>query len=377
MSDCDLLSLATKGVQTLSPYQAGKPIDELKREYGVSDVIKLASNENPLGPSKNVITAIQQELAELSRYPDGNAFELKKSLATKHSVGIEQITIGNGSNDILEILTRAFVTAAHEIVFSQHAFAVYPIVTQAVGAKAVVVPAKNWGHDLEAMHQAITNKTRVVFIANPNNPTGTWIGKKDLAKFLEAVPETVLVVLDEAYFEYAERDTTAKDYPNGIDFLSQYSNLIVTRTFSKAYGLAGLRVGYSVSNSQVADILNRVRQPFNVNSLALKAAETALSDTDYLETGIKLNTQGMEQLITAFEKRALDYIPSVGNFICVNVGDNGLKVYDDLLYEGVIVRPVANYEMPEYLRITIGTEKENDRFIAALNKVLNNESESH
>ena len=213
MSDCDLLSLATKGVQTLSPYQAGKPIDELKREYGVSDVIKLASNENPLGPSAKVISAIQNELSELSRYPDGNAFDLKKDLAKKHSVAIDQITIGNGSNDILEILTRAFVTPEHEIIFSQHAFAVYPIVTQAVGAKAVVVPAIDWGHDLEAMQLAITSKTRVIFIANPNNPTGTWLGKKDLSDFLQAVPDNVLVVLDEAYFEFANDALSAKVYP--------------------------------------------------------------------------------------------------------------------------------------------------------------------
>lgn len=370
MSDCDLLSLATKGVQTLSPYQAGKPIDELKREYGVSDVIKLASNENPLGPSEKVISAIQCELAELSRYPDGNAFDLKKALAKKHSVDIEQITVGNGSNDILEILTRAFVTPEHEIIFSQHAFAVYPIVTQAVGAKAVVVPAKNWGHDLEAMLQAITTKTKVVFIANPNNPTGTWIDNNDLSHFLKAVPENVLVVLDEAYFEFADFDQFAKDYPNGIEWLEQYPNLIVTRTFSKAYGLAGLRVGYSVSSSQVADVLNRVRQPFNANSLALKAAEIALADIEYLEAGINLNAQGMAQLISAFESMTLNFIPSVGNFVCVNVGDNAMKVYDDLLCEGVIVRPVANYEMPEYLRITIGTTEENDRFISALKKVL-------
>lgn len=371
MSDCDLFSLATKGVQSLSPYQAGKPIDELKREYGVSDVIKLASNENPLGPSKKVLSAIQNELAELSRYPDGNGFALKQALANKYSVDIKQITLGNGSNDILEILTRGFVTPEHEVVFSQHAFAVYPIVTQAVGAKSVVVPAKNWGHDLNAMQQAITDKTRVIFIANPNNPTGTWLTEKELSAFLHAVPENVLVVLDEAYFEYAHSDVSAKDYPDGIGWLKQYHNLIVTRTFSKAYGIAGLRVGYSVSNAQVADVLNRVRQPFNVNSLALKAAEIALSDIDYLKAGIELNAQGMKQLITNFKQMNLNYIPSVGNFICVEVGEQAMKVYDDLLYEGVIVRPVANYEMPQYLRITIGTEKENERFVRALKKVLN------
>ena len=371
MSNCDLFSLATKGVQALSPYQAGKPIDELEREYGVSDVIKLASNENPLGPSEKVIKAIQNELKDLSRYPDGNGFSLKQAISKLQSVDVEQITLGNGSNDILEILTRAFVTPDHEVLFSQHAFAVYPIVTQAVGAKAVVVPAKNWGHDLDAMQQAITDKTRVIFIANPNNPTGTWLGQKELSVFLQAVPESVLVVLDEAYFEYSYSDESAKDYPNGVEWVKQYSNLIVTRTFSKAYGLAGLRVGYSISNPQVADVLNRVRQPFNVNSLALKAAEIALEDTEHLDAGIKLNAHGMSQLISAFEIMNLEYIPSVANFICVKVGDNAMKVYDDLLYEAVIVRPVANYEMPEYLRITIGTEKENDRFIAALKKVLN------
>ena len=371
MSDCDLFSLATTGVQSLSPYQAGKPIDELKREYGVSDVIKLASNENPLGPSPKVISAIENELSELSRYPDGNGFDLKSVLAIKYSVPENQITLGNGSNDILEILTRAFVTSQHEIIFSQHAFVVYPIVTQAVGAKAVVVPAKNWGHDLNAMQQAVTDKTRLIFIANPNNPTGTWLSNKELTSFMKAVPENVLVVLDEAYFEFADNDINAENYPNGVELGKQFPNLIVTRTFSKAYGLAGLRVGYSISDPQVADALNRVRQPFNVNSLALKAAEIAVGDVEYLEKGLRLNADGMCYLISAFDKMNLSYIPSVGNFICVNVGDNAMKVYDDLLYEGVIVRPVANYEMPEYLRITIGTEKENERFITALDKVLN------
>lgn len=371
MSDCDLLSLATKGVQTLSPYQPGKPIDELEREYGVSDIIKLASNENPLGPSKKVIAALQAELDELSRYPDGNAFDLKKALSQKHNVDISQITIGNGSNDILEILTRAFVTPEHEVVFSQHAFAVYPIVTQAVGAKAVVVPAKNWGHDLPAMQGAITDKTKVVFIANPNNPTGTWIGKDSLAEFLKAVPANVLVVLDEAYFEYAYADSAAENYPNGIELLNEYPNLIVTRTFSKAYGLAGLRIGYSVSDANVADVLNRVRQPFNANSLALRAAEIALTDDDYLALGVKTNEEGMQQLIAGFNELSLSFIPSVGNFICVNVGAEAMKVYDDLLYEGVIVRPIANYEMPEFLRVTIGIKEENSRFIMALRKVLN------
>lgn len=376
MSKCDLFSLATPAVQALSPYQPGKPLDELKREYGISEAIKLASNENPLGPSKKAIEAIKNELADLSRYPDGNAFNLKKALAKKHNVAMEQITIGNGSNDILEILTRAFVTPEHEVVFSQHAFAVYPIVTQAVGAKAVVVPARNWGHDLDAMQKAITDKTRVIFIANPNNPTGTWLTKNELAEFISAVPETALIVLDEAYFDFAYDDgknqnsLAEKEYPDGIAWLHTFPNLVVTRTFSKAYGLAGLRIGYSVSHPRVADVLNRVRQPFNVNSLALLAAEVVLDDQDYLQQGIKLNASGMTQLVTAFDEMQLDYIPSVGNFVCVKVGTNAMSVYDRLLYEGVIVRPVANYEMPEYLRVTVGTPDENERFIDALKKVL-------
>lgn len=372
MPDIDLFSLATRGVQALKPYQAGKPLDELKREYGITEAIKLASNENPLGPSPKVLKAIQNELTELSRYPDGNAFDLKKALAKKHDVDIKQIIIGNGSNDILEILTRAFVTPEHEVIFSQHAFAVYPIVTQAVGATAVVVPAKDWGHDLDGMLQVISDKTRVIFIANPNNPTGTSLSKKEISQFLSRVAENVLVVLDEAYFDYANDEKLgANDYPNGINWIKEYSNVIVTRTFSKAYGLAGLRVGYSVSHPDIANILNRVRQPFNVNSMALRAAEIALSDEEYLQAGINLNASGMQQLIKAFTAMELTYIPSVGNFVCVKIGQNAMKVYDQLLYEGVIVRPVANYEMPEYLRVTIGTKEENSRFIKALEKVLN------
>lgn len=374
MSDTDLFSLATQGVQSLQPYQAGKPLDELKREYGITEAIKLASNENPLGPSPKVLKALQNDLNELSRYPDGNAFALKKALANKHGIEINQIIIGNGSNDILEILTRAFVTPAHEVIFSQHAFAVYPIVTQAVGAKAVIVPAKDWGHDLDGMLKVVTDKSRLIFIANPNNPTGTSLSKNEINQFLSKLPKSVLVVLDEAYFDYAnDEQLGATDYPNGINWIKEYSNVIVTRTFSKAYGLAGLRIGYSVSHPDVANILNRVRQPFNVNSMALRAAEVALSDAEYLQAGINLNASGMQHLVKAFDTMALEYIPSVGNFICVKVGENAMKVYDQLLCEGVIVRPIANYEMPEFLRVTIGTKAENDRFIKALKKVLNKE----
>lgn len=367
-----ILDLVAPGVKGLKPYQPGKPIEELQREYGVQHVVKLASNENPLGPNPRVLDVIRDELPELARYPDGNGYELKHALANRLTVPMNMITLGNGSNDILELLTRAFVTPENEVIFSRHAFAVYPIVTQAVNARAVVVPAKNWGYDLDAIQRAITSDTRLILIANPNNPTGTWLGAQALKQFIMNVPEHALVVIDEAYFEYAsDARLGAADYPNALQWLSVFPNLIVTRTFSKAYGLAGLRIGYSVSHPQVADILNRVRQPFNVNSLALTAASTALADLNYLERAIDCNTSGMQQLVTGFTALSLPYIPSVGNFVCVEVGTTAAKVYDDLLHEGVIVRPVANYEMPNHLRVTVGTEAENTVFLNALKKVLN------
>ncbi|MDX1824171.1 MAG: histidinol-phosphate transaminase, partial [Thiohalomonadales bacterium] len=283
----DIYSLATPGVQALQPYQPGKPLTELEREYGIREAVKLASNENPLGPSPAALAAIREQLADLARYPDGNGFALKAALAQKHNIDAAQITLGNGSNDILELLARAFVTTEHEVIFSQHAFAVYPIVTQAVGAKAVVTAARQWGHDLDAMLAAINEKTRLIFIANPNNPTGTWLTRQQLEAFFSRVPSHVVVVLDEAYFEYASDPAMgASEYPNGIQWLKTCSNLVVTRTFSKAYGLAGLRVGYSISQAPIADLLNRVRQPFNVNSLALAAAEAALQDKGHLEKGL-------------------------------------------------------------------------------------------
>jgi len=370
MSGMDFLSLATPGVRTLKPYQPGKPLTELEREYGVRNAVKLASNENPLGPSPTTLEVIREHLHDLARYPDGNGFALKAALANKHGVDATQITLGNGSNDILELLARAFVTPDNEVIFSQHAFAVYPIVTQAVGARAVVTAAKNWGHDLDAMLAAINDNTRLIFIANPNNPTGTWLTQQQLAQFLSQVPLHVVVVLDEAYYEYASDPAMAAgDYPNGMQWLSEYPNLVVTRTFSKAYGLAGLRVGYSVSHGDIADLLNRVRQPFNVNSLALAAAEAALQDKNHLGKALACNVAGMQQYTRAFTAMGLKYIPSIANFVSVNVGE-GASVYEQLLRQGVIVRPVANYGMPEYLRITVGTAEENERCICALKQVM-------
>lgn len=365
---CDFLALALPGVQKLSPYVPGKPVDELARELSLdpANIVKLASNENPLGPSPKVLEAIQRELPELTRYPDGNGFALKSSLATRYGVALEQVTLGNGSNDILEMVAHAYLAPGLNAVFSAHAFAVYPIATQAVGAQGKVVPAKDWGHDLEAMLAAIDEQTRVVFIANPNNPTGTWFGPEALQRFLKQVPEKVLVVLDEAYIEYAEGD----ELPDGMQFLADYPNLLVSRTFSKAYGLAALRVGYAISSPAIASVLNRVRQPFNVNSLALSAACAALADEDYLTRSRQVNTLGMRQLEEGFRALGLEWIASRGNFIAVDFGRDAAPINQALLHEGVIVRPVAGYGMPTFLRVSIGTEQENARFLEALRGVL-------
>lgn len=363
---CDYIALAAQGVQGLTPYVPGKPVEELERELGIRNIIKLASNENPLGPSPKVLAALEQVKAELSRYPDGNGFKLKQALSQHLQVAIDTITLGNGSNDVLEIIARAYLAPGDEAIYSQYAFAVYPISIQAVNATAVVTPAVNYGHDLKAMAAAITAKTKLIFIANPNNPTGTWFGKTEWETFMSQVPETVLVVLDEAYIEYVE-DAGALD---GLQYVSRYPNLIVSRTFSKAYGLAGLRVGYCISHPQVANVLNRVRQPFNVDSFALAAATAVLDDADYLQRSRQVNSDGMRQLVAGFKKLGLDYIPSAGNFIVVHVGRDAGPVYQSLLKEGVIVRPVANYGMPHSLRISIGLPQENQRFLDALQRVL-------
>lgn len=365
---CDFLALAQPGVQKLSPYVPGKPVDELARELNLDPdtIVKLASNENPLGPSPKAVEAIKAQLDELTRYPDGNGFALKQKLAERCGVTISQVTLGNGSNDILELVARAYLAPGLNAVFSEHAFAVYPIATQAVGAQAIAVPARHWGHDLPAMLAAIDENTRVVFIANPNNPTGTWFGADELDEFLAAIPERVLVVLDEAYIEYAGDG----DLPDGLKYLASHPNLLVSRTFSKAYGLAALRVGYAICSAQIADVLNRVRQPFNVNSLALAAACAALDDEDFLARSRACNAAGMRQLEAGFRQLGLDWIPSRGNFIAVDFGRDAAPINQALLQDGVIVRPVTGYGMPTFLRVSIGTEAENARFLDVLSKVL-------
>lgn len=362
----DFLSLTAPGVAGLQPYQPGKPVDELEREYGLSNAIKLASNENPLGPGEQALKAMRACEKTLGRYPDGNGFTLKKLLAEQSGVRSDMITLGNGSSEILELVARTFVTPANQVLFSQHAFAVYPILTQAIGAEAVVTPAKNWGHDLEAMREAITNRTRLIFVTNPNNPTGTWVNSGELYRFLTAVPDHAIVIVDEAYFEYVLEE----DYPDSIKWLNEFPNLVVTRTFSKIHGLAGLRIGYGVSHPDVAELLNRVRQPFNTNTMALVAAEAALNDKTHVANSLAVNSNGMRQLTSAFTRLGLNYIPSVGNFICVEFNRPGLEIYEALLRKGVIIRPVGVYGMPDHLRVTIGLEEENDRFIRSLEEIL-------
>jgi histidinol-phosphate aminotransferase len=362
----DFLKLAQPGITELSPYQPGKPIEELERELGIVDIIKLASNENPLGPSRVVIESITGQLAELARYPDGSAYQLKDKLQAKLGIDPAMVTVGNGSNDVLELVARVFLGPGLESIVSEHSFVVYPLVTKSLGAELIVIPAIDFGQDLNATRASIGDRTRVIFIANPNNPTGTWVDKQSLLSFLDAVPEEVLVVLDEAYAEYVAEP----DYPNGLELVDDYPNLIVTRTFSKAYGLAGLRMGYSVSHPDIADLMNRVRQPFNVNAMSLAAALVALDDEAYLKESVRVNNEGMKMLTDACDQLGLGYIPSVGNFLTIDFGCDAMPIYDGLLQEGVIVRPIGVYGLPNHLRVTVGLPLENKRFIDSLKKLL-------
>ncbi len=354
--------LAPPYIRAIAPYQPGKPIAELERELGISGIVKLASNENPLGASPKAIAAMHEAIATISLYPDGNGFELKDALAKRYKVGLANLVLGNGSNDLLELASRAFLAPGDVAVYSAHAFAVYALATQAVGAKGVTVPAQEFGHDLEAMlSAAVQQKAKMVFIANPNNPTGTYLSAEALLAFLKALPAHVLVVLDEAYNEYLP---PAQRY-DSVSWLAKYPNLIISRTFSKAYGLAGLRVGYAIAHEQITDMMNRVRQPFNVNSVAQAAALAALHDIDFVQQTYELNRRGMQQITDGLNRLGLSYIPSFGNFISFRIG-GATAMYRRLLELGVIVRPIANYDMADYLRVSIGLETENEKFLTAL-----------
>lgn len=360
----DPYSLVLPSVASLKPYEPGKPEEELKRELHLDGIIKLASNENPLGCSQQARDALQQ-CNDIARYPDGSAFSLKQALAGRLNISPKQLTIGNGSNDILELLVRAFITANDTVVISEHAFAVYYLACRSVGANIEMIKARCWGHDPDAMLAACSEYTKMVFVANPNNPTGTYLPEGVLHKFLKQLPEHVIVVIDEAYFEYV----TAHDYGSALAYLDHFPNLVITRTFSKAYGLAGLRIGYGISSVQIADLLNRVRQPFNASRPAQNAAIQALDDDAFLDRSIQLNEQQKQFFYEHFDRLGLDYIESQGNFVSVNVSDE-YAVYQDMLKQGIIVRPIGNYGMPGWLRFTVGRADENQLALAALDKSL-------
>lgn len=358
--------LAPPYIRAIAPYPPGKPISELERELGITGIVKLASNENPLGASPLAVAAARAALDEIALYPDGNGFALKYALSQRYGVPQNHIVLGNGSNDMLELAARAFLTVGDKAVYSNHAFAVYPLATQSVGATGVSVPAIDFGHDLKAMLKAaIEHKAKLVFIANPNNPTGTFLKAAALLDFMRALPSNTLVVLDEAYNEYLPEECRY----DSVAWLKEFPNLIISRTFSKAYGLASLRVGYAFAHGDVADMMNRVRQPFNVNSVAQAAAVAALQDEDFVRQTNELNRRGMAQITGELSSLGLEYIPSFGNFVAFKIAD-AMAVYRRLLELGVIVRPIANYDMPGWLRVSIGLETENDKFLSALKRII-------
>lgn len=363
----DACELTPSSIRSIAPYQPGKPISELAREMSLNeaDIIKLASNENPVGVSPAARAAIEAALGDLARYPDGNGFELKQILAARYKVSPEQVVLGNGSNDVLELVARCFLHSGTSAVMSQHAFIVYHLATQVSGATRIETPAKDFGHDLDVMASAVRDDTRVAWIANPNNPTGTFVKAPELASFLERVPRRVIVVVDEAYNEYLP-DAVRTDT---VQWLARFPNLVLTRTFSKAYGLAGLRVGFGLAHPDVIGLMNRVRQPFNVNTLSQVAAVAALGDHEFVRKSVQLNHSGMRQLSEGLKRLGLDVIPSFGNFISFRVG-GAARVYQGLLKQGVIVRPIGIYGLPEHLRVSIGLESENERFLSALRMAL-------
>ncbi|HXZ55412.1 MAG TPA: histidinol-phosphate transaminase [Burkholderiales bacterium] len=363
----DLCEQSPSYVRAIAPYQPGKPISELAREMGLTEksIIKLASNENPFGVSPRAKAAIKKAIAGLERYPDGNAFDLKAALSMRYKVPEECIVVGNGSNDLLEMAAAVFLAPGRSAVYSEHCFAVYPLATQSRGARSIVVPAKRYGHDLDAMLAAIAADTHIVFVANPNNPTGTFVPGAELEAFVARIPRQVAVVVDEAYTEYLPSELRY----DSVAWLKKHPNLILTRTFSKVYGLAGLRVGFGFMQPDVAELLNRVRQPFNVNSLALAAATAALGDTKFVAKSTRMNRAGMAVLERDFKRLGLETIPSCANFITFRV-PRAAAVYERLLRQGVIVRPLGGYRMPEHLRVTVGTPKENRRFLKALAAAL-------
>jgi len=358
----DFKNLANHYIRQLVPYQPGKPLEELERELGITSAIKLASNENALGASPHALAAAQNALLNAHIYPDGGCFALKQALIQHHTIFYNQLSIGNGSENILEMIIKAYLSHDDSAVISQYAFLTIPLLIKSYGAKCITVPAIAYRHDIQGMIAAVNKKTRIIFIVNPNNPTGTYTTANELKHLLESIPPHVLVVVDEAYYEYIDH----VDYPQTINMLAQYPNLVITRTFSKVYGLAALRLGYAISSPDIADILNRARLPFNVNSIAAMAAEAALLDQDHVARSVKMNKEGMLQLEEGLRKIAIDFIPSLGNFITIDMKQNANAIYQQFLLRGIILRPLSAYDMSTHLRVTIGTHEQNERFLQAL-----------
>ncbi len=358
-------------LEEITPYKGGDfHINELKTlSKNKIKLTKLASNENPAGISLLAKKAIQKEINELARYPDSNGFQLKKIISQKYKVPIDWVVLGNGSNDILDLVARALVSPKDSVIFSEYSFAVYALSTKIIGAKGIKVPSKNFGHDLNAMKKAITENTKLIYIANPNNPTGTFLNEKSLKNFIKSVPSSIVIVLDEAYTEYLSK----KDSFNSISWIKNYSHLFISRTFSKAYGLAGLRIGFGIGQKKITNLINRVRHPFNVNTLAQVAAISAFKDKDFLKLSIKINKLGYAQITNAFDKLKVKYIPSYANFILFHAGDlnySSKKIFSILLSKGIIIRSVTEYGLNNWLRVSIGMPKENEKFIKALEIIL-------
>jgi len=353
-------------VGDLIPYVPGKPVEELERELGIKDAVKIASNENPLGPSPLAENAVKEAIHSLNRYPDGDAFYLKEKLSKKLGIKPETLIFGNGSNDVIDIAARTFMKPGDEAIFGEYAFIVYPIVTQAVGATSVISPMPNHVHDLRDMHSRITDKTKIIFIANPNNPTGTMVKRGEFEWFIENVPEDILVLVDEAYFEYVDD----KDYPNSLEYHNTGKSILTVRTFSKIYGLAGLRLGYGIAHEDIISNMQRVRHPFNSNSLSQVGAIAALDDNEHIERTKRVNREGLTYVTHELEKMGIRYAPSYTNFVLIDLEDDPMPIYNQLLREGVIVRPVAGYGLKTHLRVTIGTPEENYKFINGIKKVL-------
>lgn len=361
-----LKPLLPRHVQSLQAYQPGMTINELARKYALDpdNIVKLASNENPLGASPRALEALAATSAQVHRYPDQHA--LAAALAMRYGVSPDMIVLGNGSNDILDLIARAFLQPGAAAVSSQYAFPIYALVTQLAGAENIVVPAQEYAHDLAAMQRAITPQTKIVWIANPNNPTGSFVPYDELKKHMSSLPTDCIVVLDEAYYEYLD-DT---DRADATQWLREFPNLILVRTFSKIYGLAGLRIGYAIANAQVAEVLNRVRQPFNVSLPAMAAAEAALGDSEFVQRSRAHNREGRAYLTAELQKLGLEVVPSHGNFVVVRVPD-AKATHETLLSRGIIVRPLAPSGLPDFLRVSVGLPAENERFVATLRDILN------